>query len=156
MPNKDKEKKIKVYDKDKKKELETYDEKKGKLTPDKLFIKHHPETFDSPEQGHYETVKTYPGGGKDVKWVVDSPASVAAEAYDEYEDILVYTPYSDEELEKIAARQRIAELKRSLRDTDYLALKFAEGWIKSKDYEATLVVRQSWRDEINLLEEKLK
>ena len=49
---------------------------------------------------------------------------------------------------------RIAELKHLLTDTDYKAIKYAEGFITEADYAATKVQRQAWRDEINQLEGK--
>ena len=42
-----------------------------------------------------------------------------------------------------------------LRNTDYQALKFAEGQITAADYEAIKVQRQAWRDEINRLENEI-
>ena len=44
------------------------------------------------------------------------------------------------------------ELKKKLRDTDYKALKFAEGWISADDYAEVLNQRRAWRDRINELE----
>ncbi|MDO4377974.1 MAG: DUF2977 domain-containing protein [Erysipelotrichia bacterium] len=49
----------------------------------------------------------------------------------------------------------IIELKKKLRDTDYQALKFAEGFISAEDYESIKAERQHWRDEINTLERNL-
>ena len=48
--------------------------------------------------------------------------------------------------------QQIASLKQNLVDTDYKAIKFAEGVISAKDYAEIKALRQSWRDEINRLE----
>lgn len=48
--------------------------------------------------------------------------------------------------------QQIAGLKQNLADTDYKAIKYAEGFISDEDYAETKVLRQSWRDEINRLE----
>ena len=71
----------------------------------------------------YEVIGTYPNGGKDLRAI----QSVAAqEAWDEYEDIYVYIPYTENELAVIAANKKISEAKAYLRETDYIVLKIAE------------------------------
>ena len=57
-----------------------------------------------------------------------------------------------EDLRKEQATKRIAELKSLLRDTDYQAIKYAEGLISEEDYAPIKIQRQAWRDEINELE----
>lgn len=57
--------------------------------------------------------------------------------------------------EKIKLHKQIAELKRKLAGTDYLALKFAEGEITAGDFAPTLAKRRAWRIEINVLEAKI-
>lgn len=52
-----------------------------------------------------------------------------------------------------ATQNRIVELKNLLAETDYQAIKYAEGHISEKDYATIKAQRQAWRDEINLLEE---
>ncbi len=47
---------------------------------------------------------------------------------------------------------QIAALKRRLAETDYKALKFAEGAIPAGEYEPVRLQRQAWRDEINEIE----
>lgn len=47
---------------------------------------------------------------------------------------------------------RIMELKRVLADTDYKAIKYAEGVLSAEEYAQTKAERQAWRDEINRLE----
>jgi len=71
------------------------------------------------------------------------------------ETILVYIPYTEAELHKIHAENRIAELKKLLADTDYQAIKFAEGELSSDEYEPTKQNRRAWRAEINQLESQL-
>ena len=48
--------------------------------------------------------------------------------------------------------EQIAALKQQLADTDYKAIKYAEGLITAEDYAATKAQRQAWREEINALE----
>lgn len=91
---------MRVFNENKTTELTEYSLEKGYLKADKLFIKHHEEVQKVEEQGHYETIAEYPNGGKDVEWVVDVEAVEHKDAYDEYEDIQVYIPYTAEELEK--------------------------------------------------------
>lgn len=59
-------------------------------------------------------------------------------------------------VDPIAEKQtRIAELKRKLSETDYQAIKYAEGFISETDYAPIKAQRQAWRDEINALETEL-
>lgn len=90
---------------------EQLDYERGYLKPDKLFVAHHDAVDARKQVSHYEVVKEYPNGGKDVKEVIDVPATEAKEAYDEYEDIQVYVPYTEEELKKRVYEKRYAELK---------------------------------------------
>lgn len=82
---------------------------KGYLKDDKLFVVHHEAQEEIAQQSHYETIATYPNGGKDVKEVIDVPYSPAKEAWDEYEDIKVYVEYTQSELEEL--KQKKYELK---------------------------------------------
>ena len=60
------------------------------------------------------------------------------------------------ELEKAnTPEMKIAQLKQNLLDTDYKAIKFAEGLISDEDYAPIKKQRQQWRNEINLLELEL-
>ena len=62
---------------------------------------------------------------------------------------------TEEELAKdiISNRNKeINELKAKLAQTDYQAIKFAEGWITADDYAPTKALRNSWRARINELE----
>ena len=90
-------------------ELETYDNTKGYLVNDKVLIARHEAVEAVEEQGHFETIAEYPNGGKDVEWVVDKPGVEAAEAWDEYEDIYRYIPYTADELAEIEAARKKAE-----------------------------------------------
>lgn len=60
---------------------------------------HHDAVEGVEEVGHYETIREYPNGGKDVKWVVDVPGVEPREAWDEEIAYQVYIPYTDEELD---------------------------------------------------------
>ena len=69
-----------------------------------------------------------------------------------------YTPYeapqpTEEELAEQARQARLAELHELLAESDYKAIKYAEGWISAADYAEVKAQRQAWRDEINELED---
>lgn len=51
------------------------------------------------------------------------------------------------------AKSRIKELKKLLSDTDYKAIKYAEGCLSEEDYSTIKEQRQAWRDEINELQD---
>ena len=52
----------------------------------------------------------------------------------------------------VSIEAQINELKEKLRETDYQAIKYAEGLISEEDYAPTKKQRQEWRDKINELE----
>lgn len=79
---------------------------------------HHAAVKGVAEQWHYETVAEYPNGGKDIRRVVDVPGVEAREAWDEEIAIQIYTPYTQEELDRMEAErnkptteQRLAALE---------------------------------------------
>ena len=61
-----------------------------------------------------------------------------------------------EENKQNGYRERIFELKKLLSQSDYKAIKYAEGAISESEYMLTKAERQAWRDEINTLEGMLK
>lgn len=95
--------------------MDSYDETKGRLVEDRLFVCHHEAIEAVEEQGHWETIAEYPNGGKDVDWIVDVQAVKAQEAWDEYEDIYRYIPYTEEEL----AERKAAEEEAYKNSTEY-------------------------------------
>ena len=52
--------------------------------------------------------------------------------------------------------EKIRKLKMLLYQTDYKAIKFAEGELSYSDYEETRLLRKSYRDEINKLEQEIR
>ena len=99
---------MKIYDKDKKNIITDIDLNKGYLKNDKILVKHHEAIPAIAGQGHRETIREYPNGSKDVKWVWDIEPVPAVAAYDEYEDIQVFIPYTDEDKQRLY-KQRIVE-----------------------------------------------
>lgn len=57
-----------------------------------------------------------------------------------------------DDLQKEEYAAEILTLKKQLADTDYKAIKFAEGVMTDEDYQATGIQRQAWRRRINELE----
>ena len=84
--------------------IENPDLSLGYLTPGKR-TEHHAAVQGVAEQWHYETVAEYPNGGKDIRRVVDVPGAEAREAWDEEIAIQVYTPYTQEELDRMEAER---------------------------------------------------
>jgi hypothetical protein len=52
--------------------------------------------------------------------------------------------------------QMILNFKQKLKDTDYQAIKYAEGELTEEEYAPIKAQRKEWRVEINRLEEELK
>jgi hypothetical protein len=59
---------------------------------------------------------------------------------------------TEADLLKDQYRLEITQLKKQLSDTDYKAIKYAEGQISEEDYASVRAKRQSYRDRINELE----
>lgn len=88
------------------------DDTLGYTQEEVMLIQHHDAVAAVEEQWHYEVIKEYPNGGKDLQKVIDVPGVVASEAWDETENILRWYPYTEEELAERAAAeeaQRLAE-----------------------------------------------
>ena len=83
---------MRIFNEDKTIELNNIDETKGYLKADKILLKHIDKV---EEQGHYETIKEYENGGKDIAYVIDKPE---VDEQDIYEDIKVFIPYTNIEL----------------------------------------------------------
>ena len=153
---------MKVYNKDKTNILEEYDLSLGYLKED-IIINHIDKVEAVEEQGHYETIKEYSNGGKDIKWIVDVKKIDAVEEQNIEEKIQVYIPYTEIELLKINANIKIQELKKFLSDTDYVVIKLYEKTLfgdsiisMMQEYSSVLKEREAARKEINKLEESIK
>lgn len=91
---------MKVYNKEKTQEITDYDLTKGYLVSDKMLKEHH-EAVEAKEAVYDRVlIKEYKNGGKEYKMVIVTPAVEAKEAWDEYEDIQVYIPYTENELQQ--------------------------------------------------------
>jgi hypothetical protein len=54
---------------------------------------------------------------------------------------------------EIPVEFEIQSLKQMLADTDYKAVKYAEGWLTEAEYADVKEKRQAWRERINELED---
>ena len=142
---------MRIFNEDKTVELLDCDLEKGYLKKD-VIETDIPEQEEVVEEWHYETIKEYPNGGKILEKVIDVEGKPYIPAHTEREEIWVYLPYTEEELAKMAAEREISELKAKLRDTDYQAIKYAEGAMSLVEYAETKALRQAWRERINVLE----
>lgn len=104
---------MRIFNKNKTQELFDVDLEKGRLVDDKI-VTHHEAVEGRVGKSHYEVVKEYPNGGKDVKEVWDEEPIKAQEAWDECEEIKIFVPYSEAELQKIADAKKHQKLKNEL------------------------------------------
>jgi hypothetical protein len=99
-------------------ELKDPDLSRGYLQEEKIFLRRHEAIEAIDEQWHYEVVKTYPNGGKDIKKVIDVAGVEAKAAWDEYEDIYRYIEYKEEDLnidkETPNLNQRLSKIEEAL------------------------------------------
>lgn len=102
-------------------DAEALDYAKGYLAVRKR-IHHHPAVEAAAETGHMETLEEYPAtGGRDVRWVVDTPGVDAQEAWDEEETYTEYVRYTEEELAAIAAERAKPSAEERLNKAEALA-----------------------------------
>ena len=102
-------------------DAEALDYARGYLTVRKR-IHHHPAVEAAAELGHMETLEEYPAtGGRDVRWVVDTPGADAREAWDEEETYTEYVRYTEKELAAIAAERAKPSAEERLNKAEALA-----------------------------------
>lgn len=69
---------------------------------------------------------------------------------------LVLTKEQEERIVYIETLNKINDLKQKLLDTDYQAIKYAEGVLSESEYSEMKAQRQLWRTTINELESKIE
>ena len=142
---------MRIFNENKTQELnEEPDYGKGYLKHDKLFVAHHDAT-EAIAAVYEDRIVEEENGGISIYKDLVTHAVEEKDAWDEYEEIQVYVPYSENEL----AEREIAKLKEKLRETDYQAIKFAEGEMSLEDYAELKEKRAAWRKKINEFEEVL-
>ena len=65
------------------------------------------------------------------------------------------TKEMEERILRFDAKCEIEELKKCLEESDYMAIKFAEGILTAEDFAEARAKRAAWRERINILEELL-
>ena len=93
--------------------IENPDLSLGALNPGKRTV-HHDAVQGVAEEWHYETVAEYPNGGRDIRKVIDVPGVEARDAWDEEIAIQIYTPYTQEELDRMAFEQAMPTVEERL------------------------------------------
>lgn len=77
--------------------------------------------------------------------------------FDDFKNIFINSNIQNEDdLLKQYYLYKISQLKSLLFQTDYKAIKYAEGWINEEEYLPIKEERQSYRDKINEYEELIK
>ena len=127
---------MRIFNESKSIELTEADLEKGYLKADKLVIRHHEAIpFKKGrtaqeiaqelktqgimvERGYgnklYRIVKEYESGGRETELIEGELDTPAKEAYDEYEDIQVYIPYTEDKLKELANKKKYEKLKAEL------------------------------------------
>ena len=172
---------MKIYNEAKTQEITNPDLSLGRLVSDKLFVAHHDavpavvgktseelaqemhaqgaEVFFNEQRGFWYYVdQKFKNGGRSVKAIYPVQAVPAKEAWDEYEEIYIYVPYTENELAVISAKKKISDYKAYLSKTDYIVLKIAEAQSEGdaktvsairSEYSEQLAKRKECRDYIN-------
>lgn len=101
---------MKIYDEALENELETVDLEKGYLKIAQRLVQHHPE---QQREIHYEVMEgtvteDFPNGLRQE--IVDKEYSAA---WDEYEDVQRFIPYTEAELAEMAKKKAAEEAKRA-------------------------------------------
>ena len=166
---------MKIYNQDKTQELneKDLDMTLGRLVQDKMVIAHHEAAEAVPAKtvaeqvaeltargetveeirGVFYKIHQYENGGKDATRITEIPAVLAKEAYDDYEDIRVYVPYTAKELQEIADKRRHAELKTELAKIKEDIEQESFGLVRD-DYESKKARAAEIINELRVLESK--
>ena len=102
----------------------------------------HPAVEGVEEQWHWETVTEYPGGGRDVRKVIDVPGVPAQAAWTEQVPVQRYIRYTEEELAAREKERKKQEAKDKLPETVaalQAALADADALNLDQDYRLTLL-----------------
>ena len=102
----------------------------------------HPAVEGVEEVSHYETVTEYPGGGRDVRKVIDVPGVPAQAAWTEQVPVQRYIRYTEEELAAQEEARKKQEAKDKLPETVaalQAALEDADALNVDQEYRLTLL-----------------
>ena len=135
---------MRIFNQEKTQELQNVDLEKGYLQNSTL-ITHIPEQTAVEEKFHYETVREYPNGGKDVEKVIDVEGRPHIPAHDDIENIQIYIPYTAEEIAQMDRDNKIENFKKQLCETDFIACKLSEAVAKALVNNDTLELTQLYQ-----------
>lgn len=138
---------MKVYNQEKTQILEEYNLQTGRLVEDILTVTFN-EVKGIEEQGHYETIKEYENGGKDVKWVVDVAKVEYKPKRTEQEKIFVYVPYTEQELKEI----KIKELRGKRESECFPVINRGILWYNKLDSKKIEELEKWYNDWLNVTE----
>lgn len=104
---------MRIFNQDKTQELnrDELDFSLGRLEKDKLLIAHH-NAIEAKEAVYQRREVQEESGFSSIYKDLVSPAVEAKEAWDEYEDIRVFVPYTEEELKERAERKELTALEK--------------------------------------------
>jgi hypothetical protein len=85
--------------------------------------------------------------------VIDEARFYAARGLARIIDGAIFLGETETEKQAKQDKARIRALKRLLTDTDYIAVKIAEGSATKSEYAVEIAERKAWRSEINTLEQ---
>lgn len=117
----------------------------GHLEPDKLFVQHHdeiPEKLPVKEIDYDNPLWVGSNGGKIVQTTVVSEYQPRVPAWDEYEDILRYILYTEEELDEIEEQKKAEEEAR--KEAEEQAKKEAQEQEVAEQLQAQMQVAASF------------
>jgi hypothetical protein len=127
---------------------------RGELKLDTL-VTNYPEVEAVEEKGHYETIREYDNGGKDVKWVVDVKGIKYQPEREEVEHIYVYIAYTQEQILELQKEEL-----RQTRDTEcFLIINRGKLWYDTLTSEQTEELKEwyrAWLDVTKTLVEPTK
>ena len=105
--------------------LQNPDMEKGRLKEGTRKVRH--EAIEAVEEKwHYETVREYKGGGRDIRRVIDVPGRAARAAWEEEVPIRIYVPYTQAELEEIEAQKNKPTLDERVRRLEEIVRRMME------------------------------
>lgn len=152
---------MEIYNKEKTEIIQNPNLELGYLMDD-TKITYLPKVDPVEEVGHYEVITEYGNGGQDVEYVVDIPASEGREASIITEQIKVYIPYTEDELNDINKKKHIAQLeneienvKHMLSESDYKVIKRMEGYYTDEEWDEIVGIRESLRNIIRTKQAEL-
>ena len=150
-----------IFNEQKTEELFDVDLENGTLLDDLLQIGMTEGISEVDEVGHYEVVKEYPNGGKDVEWVVTIPRVEELPSQPIFEEIFIYKPYvrsviSEEEKEENKFHAKMTALEQRLNELQLCLTYIATGGDISKFREVVNSVEELQAQYIKFFDELIE